>query len=181
MWACYDTNHYQVWEQAHINRECPTFLVSKGPEWGGGSIPARGRCSNALVFFALFLSKGMHSSPPGTQHHLVGITITQPIRDANWDSQVQAGLASPSPIQRTCQSSVRWGLVLKLRSSSYRLTIVEWPLPIKCIIKEVTVKVKGPYETKHRFGPQVVLQEVRGGVQLKLWAQHQYLAYCRTI
>ena len=26
MWAGYGTNNYQVWEQADINRECPTFL-----------------------------------------------------------------------------------------------------------------------------------------------------------
>ena len=31
--------------------------------------------------------------------------------------------------------------------------LVEWPVSEKCIIKEVTRKVEGPWENKYKFGP----------------------------
>ena len=43
MWACYGTNSYQVWEQADINTECPTFfpwigITQKQDPWTGSSL-----------------------------------------------------------------------------------------------------------------------------------------------
>ncbi len=39
MWGCYGTNNYQVWEQAHINRECPTFLLDAEIIFGHRNCP----------------------------------------------------------------------------------------------------------------------------------------------
>ena len=51
--------------------------------------------------------------------------------------------------------------------------VVKRPLPKKCNIKGLTMKVAGPTKTLYILNAEVVLMTVWGGVSLDLWANYE--------